>query len=182
MFTVSRQVTDMLSDLPLPPVPVVPHGGDWRGQRHFVASAVPTPIDEPEPTPEHAEDTASANGCDLLNSQCIEHERDYGGTVTHRGPLHTAAGAFGGHLLEHRLIQWAGDSKPVLAFVGDLDWPDLDLPDVDALIDAVEKQLAALRDSRAHLAAALGVAPPTQPPEQQKARPATGGAGEQVAE
>lgn len=93
------------------------------------------------------------NGCTELNGQCVEHEDDHGETI-HRGPEHTASGAYGDNLLTHQLVQWY-DRAPQLVYVDSLNWQDLDVAATDALIADTERQLASLRESRRHLAAAL---------------------------
>lgn len=199
MDTVQISQVGVLMNAPSFITDPIPTGGNHK-QRTFkteagsVTSEAPTaePVVEDDATPEQAaamqeirdivgddpeRAVHAAEGCDRLGRMCVQHENDFGDLI-HRGARHTVpAGPFGKHLLEHQLVQWSDDSKPVLGFAGDLDWSELGLPDVDALIAAVEKQLVGLRDCRAALAAALG-APPTEPPKNHKAQPAD--AGEQV--
>jgi hypothetical protein len=149
-------------------------GGTAGLRRGFQPSAVPIPPAQDE-RPAPAPATVQADDrCDALDRECESHDHD-NGTVIHLGPTHSASDD---GLPAHHLYQY-GDHAPSMVLVSD-QCPELNLPQVDALIAAVEQQLAHLRDARHHLAAALGEAPPTEPPETQQARPADGNTDGQV--
>ncbi len=194
-MTILRSTTP-LAEIALPPAPRGDHGSKWSTDRAFNADAITAPAtpqqeaamaeidqiladaDDPAAVAasvlERIEEERAAKGCDLLDGQCQRHTDDHG-EIIHRGQLHRASGGEDDNLLTHGLMQW-NDDEPRLEFIGGGYWPDLGLPEADTLIAAVEKQLASLRDCRAHLAAALGEAPPTQPPEHQNAQTADGSA------
>lgn len=162
----------------VPPITsLVPTGGTEGMVRTFNAAAAAQAVGIPASAPEPEQAADAAAPCLAIHGECAGHDTDQvNGDVYHRTTAHGVSGPFGDDLLLHNLIQ-VNSEKPRLEFCNDGDWTDLDLAGADALIAAVERQLASLRDCRAHLAAALGEAPPTQPPESPEARPADGATG-----
>lgn len=116
------------------------------------AASTATPITDDQRFPHSA--TTPSVGCDRLDGQCATHQDDHGTTI-HRGVEHAVTAGGDSELLSHTLVQWGDDDTPGLQFAGGGEWPQLDLAETDALIRAVEKQLASLQECREHLAVAL---------------------------
>lgn len=185
-----------MAEIDLSQAPAVEYGGDFKADRIFEAGAVQVPAKPEEaeaPTPEQeaAYDEAlrivgdsperaaralelikqveAVKGCDELNGRCERHENDHG-DVIHFGREHREDVGDLHNVLTHRLTKWSNDSEPVLSCGGGGEWDDFNLAQTDELIEKATRQLASLREARAHLAAALGEAPPSEPPENQKAQ------------
>jgi hypothetical protein len=156
----------------LPAPRPIPAGGEFHRPRSFVTPqpVAPAPalvaeqdtqVTEQPPAVYPAADIHPSTGCDRLNRQCEKHCIDVDDTVIHHGPLLELADP-NGTVLRLRLAQWHDDP------------PFLEVEDTECDLDTVDKLIASLCDARHHLAAALGVAPPTEPPKTQQARPADG--------
>lgn len=156
----------------LPSTKPIPTGGTEGMVRTFNAAAAAQAVGTPAPDAE-PEQTADATApCPAIGGKCAGHENDHG-EIIHRGQAYTNDLA---DLRAFHLEQWGDDTPRIVSSHGGT-WPDLDLEAFDAVIEAAEQQLAHARNVRTHLAAALGEAPPTQPPENQKAQPANGATG-----
>lgn len=156
----------------IPPAKPIPTGGGWSASRTFNAAAAGQAVGIPASAPEPEQTADTAAPCPAIYGECAGHENDHG-EIIHRGQAYTNDLA---DLRAFHLEQWGDDTPRVVSSHGGT-WPDLDLEAFDAVIEATEQQLAHARNVRTHLAAALGEAPPTQPPENQKAQPANGATG-----